>query len=95
MGKRASKSDAVAALMTIPNVGPKTAEDLIRLGIRSSADLRGKDPAGLYEKLCRLDGIQHDICCLDVFSAAVDFAEGRPAEPWWAYSRRRKSAGAS
>ncbi|MCC6159166.1 MAG: helix-hairpin-helix domain-containing protein [Deltaproteobacteria bacterium] len=82
---------AMAELTSIPNIGPRMAEDLIRLGMRRPQDLRGADPDDLYERLCRLDGVRHDICCLDVFRAAVDYADGKGAKPWWEYSRDRKS----
>ncbi len=36
--------------------------------------------------------MRHDPCLLDTFHAAVDVADGRPARPWWEYSRERKAA---
>ena len=36
-----------------------------------------------------MDGQRHDPCLLDTFNAAVDFANGGPARPWWEYSRER------
>lgn len=79
-------------LQTIPNVGPAIAEDLRRLGIRVPADLAGRDPQALYERLGELDGKRPDPCVLDTFAAAVDFASGKPGRPWWEYSRRRLAA---
>ncbi len=76
-------------LTDLPNVGPATARDLERLGIRTPSELRGRDPRALYDALCRLTGERQDPCVLDVFTAAVDFAEGAPATPWWVYSARR------
>ncbi len=81
----------LAELMSIPNVGPRTASDLVRLGVRGLAQLRDADPDELYERLCRLDAARHDVCCLDVFRAAVDFVNGSDPRPWWEYSRERKS----
>jgi hypothetical protein len=83
-------AEAARALQRIPNVGPAIAEDLIRLGIRSVDDLTGRNPAELYGELCRMDGVRHDPCVLDVFSAAVSYVNGEPPEPWWEFSRRRK-----
>lgn len=77
-------------LTDVPNVGPATARDLERLGILRPLDLRGRDPRALYDELCALTGARQDPCVLDVFTAAIDFAEGAPARPWWAYSPRRK-----
>ena len=81
------------ALRGIPNVGPATALDLQRLGVERLEELRTKDPDELYDNLCRIDGVKHDICVRDVFAALVDQAKGRPAKPWWHYSRRRLAAG--
>ena len=78
------------ALTEIPNVGPKVADKLRRLDVHDAADLRGRDPHELFERLCALDGRRHDPCLLDTFVAAVDFADGGPPRPWWEYSRERK-----
>ena len=76
-------------LTTIPNVGPAVARHLERLDVTVPADLRGRDPDELFERLCELDGHRHDACLLDTFVAAVSFAEGGPARPWWEVSRER------
>jgi hypothetical protein len=82
-------------LTTIPNVGQAVALKLRRLGIERPGDLRGRDPDELFERLCALDGHPHDPCLLDTFSAAVWFADGNPARPWWEFSRERKARAAS
>jgi hypothetical protein len=76
-------------LTTIPNVGPKVAARLRRLGIEAPADLAGRDPEELFDRLCLMDGRREDPCLLDTFRAAVDYANGEPARPWWEYSRER------
>jgi hypothetical protein len=76
-------------LTTIPNVGPAIARRLVRLGIESPADLRGRDPEELFERLCALDGRREDPCVLDAFTAAVAYADGEPPRPWWHFSRER------
>ena len=81
------------SLRGIPNLGPATAMDLQRLGVDRLEELRGKDPDQLYDRLCRIDGVKHDICVRDVFAALVDQAQGRRAKPWWHYSRRRLAQG--
>ena len=86
-----ARDDAARKLQEIPNIGPAMARDLLALGIEGLEDLVGRDPERMYADLCRRHGIRYDICVLDVFRAAVDFAEGKPAEPWWSYSRRRKA----
>jgi hypothetical protein len=82
----------MSALTSIPNVGPAIARKLQRLGVQEPADLRGQDADELFERLCALDGRRHDPCLLDTFHAAVDVADGKPARPWWEYSRERKAA---
>jgi hypothetical protein len=83
----------IAALTSIPNVGPAIARRLVRLGIASPDDLRGRDPAELYDRLAALDGCREDPCLLDTFTAAVAYADGEPPRPWWHYSRLRKATG--
>ncbi len=77
------------------SVGPAMVRDFERLGIRSVAQLARVNPEKLYERLCRVTRQRHDICCLDVFSAAVAQARN-PKLPaaqrhWWYWSRRRKA----
>ena len=87
-------SDAAHADLTaIPNVGPAIARKLRALDIASADDLRGRDAEELFERLCTKDGRRHDPCLLDTFVAAVDYANGAPARPWWEYSRERKARG--
>lgn len=77
-------------LEDLPNVGKAIAADLRGIGIRTPAQLRGKDPYALYAKLNRVTGARHDPCVLDTFIAAVRFVEGGPAVPWWTYTEERK-----
>jgi hypothetical protein len=83
---------ALASLTALPNVGPAIARKLLRLGIAGPGDLRGRDPDELFERLCALDGRRHDPCLHDTFVAAVAFANGGPARPWWEVSRERLAA---
>lgn len=73
-------------LTDLPNIGPASAADLLRLGIRTPADLAGRDPYAL----CALDGTRHDPCVIDVLIAAIRFMEGDAARPWWVYTAERK-----
>ena len=87
----ATRREVEARLCAIPNVGPATAGDLIRLGLTRLEDMAGRDPEELYTTLCRLDGVRHDPCVRDVFAAVVAYANGEEARPWWAFSAERKA----
>jgi hypothetical protein len=91
--RRAIGDDAgmTSRLTEIPNVGPAVARKLERIDVTGVEDLRGHDPEELFERLCALDGRRHDPCLLDTFVAAVAYADGGPARPWWEYSRERKA----
>jgi len=78
-------------LLDLQNVGPATALDLVRLGIFAPEKLAGKNPERMYETLCKIDGVRHDPCLLDVFTAIVATADGAPSRPWWAYTPKRKA----
>lgn len=79
-----------ATFEDLPNVGPAIARDLRALGLRAPHELRGRDPYALYEALNRRTGQRHDPCVLDTFIAAVRFADGGPARPWWTFTSERK-----
>jgi len=82
-------------LEDLVSIGPAMLRDFELLGIRSVAQLARQKPESLFEKLCRVTGKSQDICCLDVFSAAVAQARSPklPAEQrqWWYWSRKRKA----
>jgi len=77
------------------SVGPAILRDFEMLGLRSVEALARRNPEKLYEQLCAVTGRQHDICCLDVFRAAVAQARNPklPAKQrnWWYWSRVRKA----
>ena len=81
-------------LQDLISVGPAMVRDFGLLGVRSVAALARRNPEKLYEKLCQVTGQPQDICCLDVFRAAVEQARNPqlPAEQcqWWYWSRQRK-----
>lgn len=83
------------ALADLVSVGPAMLRDFEALGIRSVAQLAPANPEKLYEKLCRVTRQRHDICCLDVFSAAVAQARNpnlsAEQRNWWYWSRRRNA----
>jgi hypothetical protein len=74
-----------------PQRRPRDRPDLVRLGISDPKQLRKRDPDRMYEALCRIDGVRHDPCLLDVFTSVVAFVNGAPARPWWAYTPKRKA----
>lgn len=86
-----SERETVARLQEIPNVGPKMAADLLKLGVRRLEDAAGRDSDEMYNELCALDAKRHDPCVRDVFAAVVSFAEGSPARPWWEFTPQRKN----
>jgi hypothetical protein len=84
------RAKMTARLEDLPNVGPSIASDLRRVGVYHPCDLIGQQPDELYRALCETTGVRHDPCVLDVFIAAVRFAEGEPARPWWHSTAERK-----
>jgi len=82
-------------LQDLISIGPAMVRDFELLGIRSVEQLAREEPTSLYRKLCRITGWRVDICCQDVFSAAVAQARNPllPAEQcqWWYWSRKRKA----
>jgi hypothetical protein len=76
----------------IPGVGKSIAMDLWDLGLRSTSDLRGKDPEKLYERFCRQQGRPADRCLLYVFRCSVYFASHKKHNPrlllWWNWKDR-------
>ena len=79
-------------IQELMNVGPSVAGDLLRLGIRAPAQLKGRDPFRMYDDICHKDGVRHDPCLIDVFISITEIANGRPAQPWWHFTARRKAA---
>jgi len=85
-------------LQDLVSVGPAAVRDFNLLGVHSVAQLSRRNPEGMYERLCKITGQAQDLCCLDVFRAAVAQARNPhlPAEKceWWYWSRLRKAQGA-
>jgi hypothetical protein len=87
---KAKSIEVAKKLSDIPNIGPAMVLDFKLLGIVKPHDLKDADPFKLYQKLCKITGVRHDPCVLDTFIAAVDFANGAPARPWFWYTKGRK-----
>ena|ERR687894_390577 len=90
-GVAAEREDAMARLQRIPNVGPKMAGELLKLGITGLEDAAGKDPDEMYHELCAIDAKRHDPCVRDVFAAVVSYADGGSARAWWEFTPQRKA----
>ena len=86
-----SEFAGAAKLESIPNVGPVIAAKLRLLGFASPSELAGQDPYEMYRNLCEQTGKRYDPCLLDVFIAAVSFANGKPPKPWWKFTSQRKA----
>jgi hypothetical protein len=84
------KSRNCERLEQLPNIGPAIAEKLRRIGIRTPADIPGRDPYEMFREYEALKGERCDLCLLDVFISVVRFMEGAPKQPWWAYTAERK-----
>ena len=83
-------------LCDLVSIGPAMLKDFEVLGVRSVRELARRKPEKMYEQLCAATKQRVDICCLDVFRAAVAQAKN-PRLPaaqrnWWYWSRQRKRA---
>jgi len=76
------------------SVGPAMLRDFNLLGVHSVRELARRNPQSMYTRLNRITGQRQDICCLDVFRAAVAQAKDPLLPPeksqWWYWSRLRK-----
>ena len=74
-------------LQRIPGVGKSLSQDLVNIGVRSIASLKGKNPETLYRNLCNYEGQKLDRCVLYVFRCAVYYASHARHEKeflkWW------------
>jgi hypothetical protein len=79
-------------LEQIPGVGKSIARDLRILGITSVAQLKGKNPERLYQRLCDFRAAPVDRCVLYVFRCAVYYAATPDPDPellqWWNWKDR-------
>lgn len=81
---------ALKALQTMPNIGPACARDLLLLGFREPAELKGQEPLVLYRKLEAVTQSRQDPCVLDTLMSAVHFAETGERRTWWSFTEERK-----
>ena len=81
------KDKIVKQFQVIPGIGKACSLDLWTIGLRSLADLKGQNPAILYDRLNRLTGVKHDICMLYTFRCAVYYVTEKKHSKeklnWW------------
>jgi len=82
MKKNAAFSASPAKeLMTIPDAGKSTAEDLANIGITSIADLKGKNPQKLFEQsnqIADLQAVRKTVSYFTFFGAPSILPTRRP-----------------
>jgi hypothetical protein len=87
-----NKEKTLKQFQTIPSIGKACSLDLWNIGIRSIDDLKGQNPALLYEKLNTLTGINHDICMLYTFRCAVYYVTEQHHDSekltWWYWKNK-------
>lgn len=89
-GMKAKTANEVRKFEDIPNIGPAMVRDFTALGLKTPRDLKKQDAYKLYKKLCKIMHTRMDPCVLDTYIAAIDFLNGAPARPWFAYTKERK-----
>lgn len=89
--ERAKYLIALSQFQTIPSVGPDLAKHVIDLGYYSLAELKGREPAKLFDQLEQLYGYRLDPCVEDSIRLIVHNAETSHSEKrWWDFTEERK-----
>jgi hypothetical protein len=70
MNNQTGKSEDIKRLQTLKNIGPKMAEKLYILGIRTPEQIRKSNPDKLFERLKAIDA-KVDPCELYAFRGAI------------------------
>ena len=87
-----NKATALKEFRQVPGVGASIAEDFWNIGLRSLADLEGRDAESLYQQLCNFQQCQVDRCMLYVFRCAIYYASNNEYDPellkWWNWKNR-------
>lgn len=78
-------------LLSLMNVGSAIYKDLQILGISTVEQLSKADPDELYSRLQAITGKRHDPCVWDVFAAIIHEAQTGEKQPWWQWTKVRKS----
>ena len=89
------KHQAIKALSIIPGIGKSLANDFWCIGIKSIADLKGKNPQILYDLSNNFADAIQDRCVLYAFRCAVYYAN-TPIEEhendklkWWNWTDKK------
>jgi hypothetical protein len=91
-----TRNEQLIELMQIPGVGKSIANDLLKIGITSVKELRGKQPELMYDKSNMVAGKIQDRCLLYVFRCAVYYAETKPERQnpeklkWWNWKDKNR-----
>ncbi len=89
---RAMELKALSEFQSVPSIGVRFAHDLISLGFYSLADLRGKNPAKLVDRLEQQIGAWIDPCVEDQFRLVVHYANHPSGSGnWWDFTGERKA----
>jgi len=86
MSKQSEKSKTIKHLQALRNIGPKMAEKLYSLGIRTPEQMRESDPEQLFRRLQLIED-NVDPCELYVFKGAILDV------PWWKCKNLTKTKG--
>ncbi len=86
MSKLDEKSESIRRLQILRNIGPKMAEKLYTLGIKTPEQMRRSDPEKLFGQLQIIDD-NVDPCELYVFRGAILDV------PWWECKNLTKEKG--
>lgn len=76
MNSKGKKAESIKRLQTLRNIGPKMAEKLYSLGIKTPEQMKKANPEKLFKRLHVLYP-KVDLCELYVFRGAV------LGIPWW------------
>ena len=89
--ERAREIHALAEFQTVPSVGIKFANDLIRLGYFSLGELSLKEGHKLIDEMEQSAGIWMDPCVEDQCLLVVHYAINRDlSKKWWSFTEERK-----
>lgn len=89
--ERAQRLAALAQFQTVPSIGPDLANDVADLGYLTLAELKGKNPADLFDRLEQLRRTRIDPCVEDALRLMVYYAENADSDKrWWDFTEERK-----
>jgi Pathogenicity locus len=78
-------------LTDLPNIGKAIAADLMAIGIRSPADLKGRDSLQIFKELKSVMGHRHDPCVYYTLLSVEHFLLTGVSLPWWKFTARGKA----